>query len=86
MKNVDLRNTQVDLVELLHLAEGESVLVVSKDGHEFILAEVDDFDDEVQALRNSPRFQSFLDQRMKSGVRIPIEEIEKEIEEELSRT
>jgi hypothetical protein len=86
MKNVDLRNTQVDLAELLHLAEGESVLVVSRDGHEFILAEADDFDDEVRALRNSPRFQSLLDQRMKGEVRIPIEEIEKEIEEELSRT
>ena len=60
------------------------MFVVASDGHEFIVAEADDFDSEADALRNSSRFQSFLDQRMKSPARIPIEDIEKEIEQELS--
>ena len=84
MRSVDLRDETVDLVGLLHLAEEDAVLVVASDGHEFIVAEADDFDSEADALRNSSRFQSFLDRRMKSPARIPIEDIEKEIEQELS--
>lgn len=86
MRSVDLRNEKVDLSELLHLAEEGAVLVVASDGHEFVVAEADDFDAEVDALRGSSRFQSFLDKRMKSPVRIPIEDIEKEIDQELNRS
>ena len=83
MRSVDLRDEDLDLNQLLHLAEGRSVLVVARDGHEFILAEADDFDAEVEALRGSARFQSFLDRRMSNQTRIPIEDIEREIEQEL---
>ncbi|MCX7012798.1 MAG: hypothetical protein NTW86_09620 [Candidatus Sumerlaeota bacterium] len=83
MKSVDLRTESVDLPRLLHLAEEGAVLVVAEDGHEFILAEADDFDAEAEALRNSARFQAFLDRRMSEEMRIPIEEIERETEKEL---
>jgi hypothetical protein len=83
MKSVDLRNEDIDLTRLLHLAEKEAVLLVARDGHEFILAEADDFDEEVEALRSSERFQSFLDQRMQTPGRVPLEEIEREIETKL---
>jgi hypothetical protein len=83
MKSVDLRNEDIDLARLLGLAEEESVLLVARDGHEFILAEADDFDDEVEALRSSERVQSFLDQRMQTPGRVPLEEIEKELEAKL---
>lgn len=46
-------------------------------------AEADDFDQEVAALRVSPAFQRFLDERSRSTRRIPLEEIEAEIEREL---
>lgn len=85
MKSVDLRSESVDLSELLRMAEGEAVLVVTPDGHEFVVAEADDFDAEVEALRKSARFQSFLDRRTCDKSRIPIEDIEKEIAPELDR-
>jgi hypothetical protein len=84
MRSVDLRDAKVDLAELLHLAEEGAVLVVASDGHEFIVAEADDFDSEVDALRSSSRFQSLLDQRLQSPARIPIEDIQREIAQELS--
>ncbi len=84
MRSVDLRDEKIDLTTILHLAEEGAVLVVVGDGRQFVVAEADDFDSEVEALRNSLRFQSFLDQRMQSATRIPIEEIEREIEQELS--
>jgi len=47
--------------------------------------EEDDFGAEVEALRNSRRFQSFLDRRMRSGPRTSLEDIEAELKEELAR-
>ena len=70
MKSVDLRSENVDLSQLLHMAEDDAVLVVTEEGREFIAAEADDFDAEAEALRKSARFQSFLDLRMSDKVRI----------------
>ena len=42
--------------------------------------DTENFDAEVDALRGSAAFQSFLDQRMNDPTRIPIEEVEREIE------
>lgn len=86
MRRVDLRSESVDLSQLLHMAEDDAVLVVTEEGREFIVADADDFDAEAEALRKSARFQSFLDRRMTDKVRIPIEDVQKEVEEELGRT
>ncbi|MDA0832863.1 MAG: hypothetical protein O2955_06640 [Planctomycetota bacterium] len=45
----------------------------------------DDFDKEAEALRGSAVFQKFLDERMACTDRIPLEEIEAEIERELGQ-
>ncbi len=86
MKSVDLRSENVDLSQLLHMAEDDAVLVVTEEGREFIVAEADDFDGEAEALRKSARFQSFLDRRMSDKSRIPIEDTQKEVEKELGGT
>ena len=41
----------------------------------------DDFETEVEALRNSPRFQQFLEDRLRDTTRVPIEQIERETDE-----
>ena len=48
------------------------------------LAEADDFAQEVETLRRSQAFQRFLDERSRSTRRIPLEELEAEIEQELA--
>jgi hypothetical protein len=45
-------------------------------------AEADDFEKEVAALRDSRAFQRFLAERSAGQRRIPLEEIEEEIEQE----
>jgi hypothetical protein len=44
----------------------------------------DDFEKEVEVLRRSRAFQRFLDERSASSCRIPLEEVEAEIEQELA--
>lgn len=83
MKSIDLGAEAPALSEVIELAGKEPVLLLTPDGHQFIISEADDFESEVEALRGSERFQEFLDQRMGSEKRIPISKIEAEIEAEL---
>jgi len=80
MRTINLESESVELSQVLTIARTESVLLLTNDGDEFLLSRADDFDSEVEALRNSPSFQTFLDKRMNWKTTFPIEEIEKEIE------
>jgi PHD/YefM family antitoxin component YafN of YafNO toxin-antitoxin module len=81
MKTIDLASETPGLDALIELARREPVLLLTQDGEEFCLAEADDFEKEVELLRSSPAFQRFLDERSACRQRIPLEEIEKELNE-----
>ena len=84
MKTIDLEKEKIDLAEVIKIARREPVLIVTPDGKEFCMAEADDFEKEVEALRGSQAFQKFLDERSASTKRISLEDIEAEIERELA--
>jgi hypothetical protein len=86
MRTIDLQKEKFELSQLFDTARSEPVLLLTPDGDEFILSHADEFDDEVEALRNSQSFQTFLDERMKCDIRFPLEAIEKEVEDELNNT
>ncbi|HXV83301.1 MAG TPA: hypothetical protein VEG60_25860 [Candidatus Binatia bacterium] len=87
MKTIDLDKEKVDLEALIKMARREPVLLVTPDAEEFCIAQADDFEREVDALRGSRAFQRFLDERSGSANtrRIPLEEIEAEIEQEIKK-
>lgn len=84
MKTINLEKEKLDLKEVIKLAQKESVLLLTTDGKEFFISEADDFEKEVEMLRGSQAFQRFLDDRSMCKRKISLEEIEKEIEKELS--
>ena len=84
MKTVNLKDEKLDLETVINLARKETVVILTSDGKEFVIAAADDFEQEVDALRNSQSFQRFLAERSQSIGRIPLEEIEAEIERELT--
>jgi hypothetical protein len=45
------------------------------DGHEFILTEVDDFDREIELMRQNKELMALLDQRGKQTETIPLDEV-----------
>ena len=53
MKTIDLEKEKMDLAEVIKIARREPVLLVIQDGKEFCIAEADDFEKEVEALRGS---------------------------------
>jgi len=83
MKAISLEQEGLDLQSVIALARQEPILLLTADGKEFLVAAADDFDREVEALRASQAFQRFLDERSRSTRRVPLEEIEAEIEREL---
>ena len=84
MRTINLTEEKLDLEALIKLASREPVMLLTADGREFVLAEADDFDSEVAALRASPAFQRFLDERSRSAGRISLEESETEIDRDLA--
>jgi hypothetical protein len=48
-------------------------------GKQFLLAEIDDFEIEVEMLKNSEEFMAFLDERSKKRGTTSIEELRKEL-------
>jgi hypothetical protein len=85
MKTVSLPDDQLDLEALITMAREEPILLLTADGQEFVLAEADDFEREVESLRGSQVFQQFLDERSRSAGRISLDEIEAEIDRELEQ-
>jgi len=82
MKAIDIEKEKIEFAQIFGFARKESVLLLAN-GEEFILSRADDFEAEVEAIRNSRSFQSFLDERMKCKTRFPVEDVEKEVEDEL---
>lgn len=82
MKAINIENEKMDLADIFVLARQESVLLIAN-GEEFILSRADDFEAEVEAIRNSPSFQAFLDKRMKCKTRFSLEDIEKSLSDDL---
>jgi hypothetical protein len=81
VKTIDLGQQSVELSAVIDWARQEPVLLVAPDGREFCLAEADDFDEEVETLRQSRAFQEFLDARSACPQRIRLEDIERELQE-----
>jgi hypothetical protein len=69
---------------VINLARNEPLLLLTADGQEFFMTLADDFEPEVETLRQSQAFQHFLDERSRPLRRIPLEEIEAEIDQELA--
>ncbi|MGB0560917.1 MAG: hypothetical protein ACPGVO_03835 [Spirulinaceae cyanobacterium] len=84
MKAIHLNPENTNFSELFQLAQQEPLLLVADDGKEFILSEADDFETEVETLRNSQRFQEFLDRRSQNPITFSLDEIEQEIDAELN--
>ena len=59
MRTIELGKEALDLDAIIKLASKEPVLLLTREGKEFCLAEADDFEREVGALRGSQAFQRF---------------------------
>lgn len=79
MKTVDLTGKSIGLDDVLTMAADENVIVRTSDGREFVVAEIDDFDREVELVRQDAELLSFLEARSKSPGAKSLAEVKKSL-------
>jgi len=63
MKTLQLSNRRRDLRPLLELASEENLAITTPGGRQFVLAEIDDFEEEVRLVRENAELMAFLEAR-----------------------
>lgn len=79
MKTIELAQSNLTVVELIELAEQDTLILRKPDGTEFVLSAIDEFAAEVEALGQNQEFMNFLTQRSHSTKRVSLEEARKRL-------
>jgi hypothetical protein len=76
MKIVTVSTRASKLRALLKQAERGGLILRSADGREFILAEIEDFNREIELTRKNKRLMKFLDERARQAKTISLAEVQ----------
>ena len=79
MKVIELGHSHPTIDEVLGLAKEGLVVLRGPDGSVFALSQVDDFDVEVELLKNNPEFMAFLRQLSQEEATITLQDLRKEL-------
>ena len=79
MKTITVSKKARSIMDILKQACKENIIIRSPDGIEFILAEIDDFDREIELTRQNKKLMKFLDSRTKQTKTIPLEKVKSEL-------
>ncbi|MEK7405635.1 MAG: hypothetical protein AAB225_11055 [Acidobacteriota bacterium] len=74
MKTITISRRAKSVTALLKRARRENVILKSPEGEEFILAEVDDFNREIELSRQNRALMKFLDARARQTETVSYEE------------
>ena len=74
MKTIKISRRSKVVQSLLKRALRENIVLQSPEGHEFILAEVHDFDREIELARQNRALMKFLDARARQTATVSWEE------------
>jgi hypothetical protein len=80
MKMIELTENEPTLDEVVDLAKDELVVLRRPDGSLFAVAPVDDFDVEVELLKNNAEFMTFLKQLSQEPAAISLQDFRKELD------
>lgn len=72
MKTVTISRHAGSITSLLEAARQDKLILEAPDGREFILAEIDVFDREIELTRQNKPLMEFLDRRASDPRRIPL--------------
>jgi hypothetical protein len=79
MKTVTLSGRSNAVTALLRRAKRENLILRTPDGHEFILAELNDFNREIELTRQNKRLMQMLDKRAGQRAVISLEQAKSEL-------
>jgi hypothetical protein len=79
MKTVFVSKKERKIRELLDQAKEENIIVRSPDGREYILAEIDDFNREIELTRQNQKLMTFLEKRADQTKVTPLKDVKKQL-------
>jgi hypothetical protein len=79
VKVIDLKNGHPTVDELIVLARDHLVVLRKSDGTMFAMSHVDDFDVEVELLKNNPEFMALMKQLSQEEAVTSLRDLRKEL-------
>ncbi|HAG08204.1 MAG TPA: hypothetical protein DCK87_01370 [Desulfotomaculum sp.] len=79
MRTIEVREGIPSINELLKLARDENIILKLPDGQEFLLAEIDDFEREIELTRENEELMKFLDERSKNPRTFTLNEVREQL-------
>ena len=79
MKTVKIASSARSIRRLLARARASNLILRAPDGREFILAEIDDFNREIELTRQNKALMKLLASRSKTNKRVPLAEARKRL-------
>jgi hypothetical protein len=79
LKTIEVEQAAITLPELLRLASEDNVVLRAADGKEFLVAEMDDFSQEVALVREQPELMAFLQRPSRSSKRLSLSQVRTEL-------
>ena len=79
MKVIELGQVQPTLDDVMLQAKDQLVVLRKADGSVFALSQVDDFEVEVELLKNNAEFMAFMRQLSQERATMPLEDMREEL-------
>ncbi len=80
MKVVEIEKSHPTLDEVINIADQETVILRKSGGKMFVLSQVDEFDAEVELLKNNKKFIQFMKELSQEKPTISLSDLKKELE------
>ncbi len=79
MKTIELSDEFPSVKELLDMADIDNIIIRLSNGQEFLIAEIDNFDREIELTRQNKELMAFLDERGKETKTFTLEQVRKKL-------
>ncbi|MBI4536676.1 MAG: hypothetical protein HY712_01820 [candidate division NC10 bacterium] len=79
MKTITLTKRQRGLLGLFDLATRDNLVVRTPEGREFVVAELDDFDREIELARQNNKLMAFLERRGRHRATLSVKTVRKRL-------
>ncbi len=80
MKAIDLATAAPTLAEVLHFAGEENLILRTPEGREFVLAEIDDFAEEVALVRQNGALMQLLAERAREPGKYTLRQVRERLD------
>jgi hypothetical protein len=86
MKAIEVMQDSPTLTEILDLASEENIILRTPEGRRYVLAEIDDFAEEIEAVRRNASLMRLLDDRSKEPAVLTLGQVREQLQKKKRRS